>query len=295
MGEKKAELQRATPWEIKRTEPRPRAFTSQGDRSSSKPSRICSSEGEQAMRLRCVPFVLRRRSGSIFELLVCLSLALHLLLALYSLSFLHDTCPRPPLAHPGGSVRKTVRSALLGSGQPSDTATPSMAASKAPPHPARDGGPTASLNMAAEMSQEGSPKMAASPVRSKLQALFQHPLYTLPEPEVGEDDWLLQVRSKVGDSNEDSNRITEEWVSDDVGYDAAQWNGSAQTHPPWLRFHLGITRWALYRRDDPVLAPLTQQLAGQRIISAGAGRRAPAAGRCEALRDPAPLGGPAAR
>ncbi len=30
---------------------------------------------------------------------------------------------------------------------------------------------------------------------SKLEALFNHPLYNLPCPELQEDDWLLRVRT----------------------------------------------------------------------------------------------------
>lgn len=42
-----------------------------------------------------------------------------------------------------------------------------------------------------------------------------------------------------------------------------------ETHPPWLRFHLGITRWELYNRKDPNLGQLTHYLATQHILSAG--------------------------
>lgn len=42
-----------------------------------------------------------------------------------------------------------------------------------------------------------------------------------------------------------------------------------ETHPPWLRFHLGISRWELYYRKDPNLAQLTHYLATQRILCAG--------------------------
>lgn len=42
-----------------------------------------------------------------------------------------------------------------------------------------------------------------------------------------------------------------------------------ETHPPWLRFHLGISRWELYNRKDPNLAQLTHYLATQRILGAG--------------------------
>lgn len=53
------------------------------------------------------------------------------------------------------------------------------------------------------------------------------------------------------------------------GYDPIQWNSSTETHPPWLRFHLGITRWQLYQNRDPNLPALLEQLSTHRIVSAG--------------------------
>lgn len=57
------------------------------------------------------------------------------------------------------------------------------------------------------------------------------------------------------------------------GYEDVRWNSSSTSHPPWLRFHLGISRWQLYPRRDPNMEPLTEQLAEQlatqRIVSAG--------------------------
>lgn len=50
------------------------------------------------------------------------------------------------------------------------------------------------------------------------------------------------------------------------------WTSDVDTHPPWLRFHLGITRWELYDRRDPILGQLTHYLATQQIL--GAGQRA---------------------
>lgn len=101
---------------------------------------------------------------------------------------------------------------------------------------------------------------------SKLQALFSHPLYNLPRPPIQEDDWLLRVKPKVKDNERDS---TQEWMSDsEDGYDAAHWDSTTESHPPWLRFHLGISRWQLYDRKDTDLQALLEQLATHRIVSA---------------------------
>ncbi|XP_052346132.1 extracellular serine/threonine protein kinase FAM20C-like [Oncorhynchus keta] len=114
--------------------------------------------------------------------------------------------------------------------------------------------------------------------RSKLEALFSHPLYNLPRKHLLEDDWLLKLKpkNKGGDSEEedeeDSDKSSEdsEWQSDseEDGYDQANWTRSADTHPAWLRYHLGISRWELYDRNDPSVAEVTQQMATQRILSA---------------------------
>jgi len=53
------------------------------------------------------------------------------------------------------------------------------------------------------------------------------------------------------------------------GYEDVQWNRSSNSHPPWLRFHLGITRWELYPHLDPKIELLTQQLATNLIVNAG--------------------------
>lgn len=59
-----------------------------------------------------------------------------------------------------------------------------------------------------------------------------------------------------------------ESASEDKGYDKISWTKDVNTHPPWLRFHLGITRWQLYDRRDPSLEQLTQYLATERILGA---------------------------
>lgn len=59
-------------------------------------------------------------------------------------------------------------------------------------------------------------------------------------------------------------------VSDSPEKDnGAPWSSSGGSHPPWLRFHLGISRWQLYAHRDPNMEALVQQLATHRIVSAG--------------------------
>lgn len=39
----------------------------------------------------------------------------------------------------------------------------------------------------------------------------------------------------------------------------------------WLKFHLGINRYALYSRDDPVILTLLRDMQNMTVISAGDG------------------------
>uniref|UniRef100_A0A8C6T682 FAM20 C-terminal domain-containing protein n=1 Tax=Neogobius melanostomus TaxID=47308 RepID=A0A8C6T682_9GOBI len=106
---------------------------------------------------------------------------------------------------------------------------------------------------------------------SKLKELFSHPLYNLPHVALQEDDWLLRLKpeeeksEKIQESHVDSNGESDSAVK---GYDKISWTRDADTHPPWLRFHLGITRWQLYDRKDPSLEQVMQYLATERILGA---------------------------
>ncbi|KAG7262794.1 hypothetical protein CRUP_025360 [Coryphaenoides rupestris] len=89
---------------------------------------------------------------------------------------------------------------------------------------------------------------------SKLEALFGHPLYNLPRPQAQDDDWLLRVKTGEEEEEEEEARDSaDEEVEDsdgaEDGYDEANWTTAAESHPLWLRFHLGITRWELQARD----------------------------------------------
>lgn len=56
---------------------------------------------------------------------------------------------------------------------------------------------------------------------------------------------------------------------EDKGVALQAWSSNSGSHPPWLRFHLSISRWQLYPHRDPNMEPLVQQLAKHRIVSAG--------------------------
>ncbi|KAK1877859.1 Extracellular serine/threonine protein kinase FAM20C [Dissostichus eleginoides] len=118
---------------------------------------------------------------------------------------------------------------------------------------------------------------------SKLEALFKHPLYNMPPQSLQDDDWLLRVKTNTEhtsdkgseeeekeEEKEDSIDADSDWesASKEEGYDKVSWTKEVETHPPWLRFHLGISRWELYDRKDPNLAQLTHYLARQRVLGA---------------------------
>ncbi|KAL4658115.1 extracellular serine/threonine protein kinase FAM20C-like [Arapaima gigas] len=234
----------------------------------------------------CSPVRMRRVVGrfsrSVCVFLVCLSLALHLLLSIMSLVVLQSTCgtqPRTTTTISGASKSllndpfaflaiggsKHEASSITATGwDPKPVNEVSTAEARGRPVAQWADGPIASLNMVNKMSHLAS--TASTSGSSKLQALFKHPLYNLPHPAPTEDDWLLRVKAKVKDEAKDSSL---EWISDSrEGYDIAHWSENAESHPPWLRFHLGISRWELYSAKEPSLPALLEQLATHRILSA---------------------------
>ncbi|XP_029913977.1 extracellular serine/threonine protein kinase FAM20C-like [Myripristis murdjan] len=189
---------------------------------------------------------MRRHSRTICLSLAFISIFLHLLLALVSFSAYQQPCdaPLPPGTHILRALARTSYTSVGG-----------LSVKE---------GKNALLNMAAKVGRHG--VSMAGPVesgRSKLEALFSHPLYNIPSPPVSEEDWLLKVKPKV----KVSERSSQIWVSDNQdGYEDTQWTGDNQ--PPWLRFHLNISRWQLYAPHDPNIEPLLQQLATHRVVSA---------------------------
>lgn len=50
---------------------------------------------------------------------------------------------------------------------------------------------------------------------------------------------------------------------------AATDGSKAESYPNWLRFHIGINRYELYSRHNPVLDALLKDLVTQKITSVG--------------------------
>ncbi|NXY46426.1 FA20C kinase, partial [Ceuthmochares aereus] len=103
---------------------------------------------------------------------------------------------------------------------------------------------------------------------SKLAALFKHPLYNIPIPEVTEKDKLFVVNPMEKFSLHSSR--SDEWISSSKAETLLPTGKTAyDTYPTWLKFHVGINRYELYPRLDPLMPALLWDLATQRIVSSG--------------------------
>ncbi|AWP18638.1 putative extracellular serine/threonine protein kinase FAM20C-like [Scophthalmus maximus] len=203
---------------------------------------------------------LGRPTGSIYLALACLSLTIHLLLACFCLAVLQTVYVLPNSSSTSIPRTDTEHRQSVSRSSSSDDSS----SHKLPTGPQND--VLHKLNADTTHSKGkypfdgateregkliGAGEVIAKAKRpSTLGALFNHPLYNLPRPELHGDDWLLRSASQ------------------EEGYDRVAWTSDAGTHPPWLRFHLGISRWELYDRKDPDLAQLTHYLATQRVLGA---------------------------
>ncbi|XP_024127602.1 extracellular serine/threonine protein kinase FAM20C [Oryzias melastigma] len=223
--------------------------------------------------------MLKRNLGqstrSIYLGLACLSLTLHLLLACFCLSVLQTACTPP--ASSTSSIPRTDP-------QPrQSSSSPAASSSHKPPSAPRKSNafdPDGEEALRAETDEEKEQTRLQNlnqrgKGRSRLEELFRHPLYNLPRPPMQQDDWLLRVKTdeeEKGSEEEEEDFLPHdsEWqsASQEDGYDKITWTSDKETHPPWLRFHLGITRWELYDRKDSNLDQLTHYLATQPILGA---------------------------
>uniref|UniRef100_A0A3Q3Q778 FAM20 C-terminal domain-containing protein n=1 Tax=Monopterus albus TaxID=43700 RepID=A0A3Q3Q778_MONAL len=105
---------------------------------------------------------------------------------------------------------------------------------------------------------------------SKLERLFAHPLYNIETPALGPEERLLQVEQLV----EYYRRKVSHWersvhavavsnvtvIEHEVTFDPGA---------SWLKFHLGINRYALYSRNDPAIPQLLKDMQNMTVVSAG--------------------------
>ncbi|XP_062404509.1 extracellular serine/threonine protein kinase FAM20C-like isoform X2 [Sardina pilchardus] len=214
--------------------------------------------------------------------LACLSVLLHVLLVMLTLSVYQTPC-EPHSQLPGETIRALAdpnaapRSDSHGKA-PSDPRQPGVssrdvsgdhkmaAQTREESSAVKQGGIVEPLGETVKVKPVSSPELQPlKPNLTQLEALFAHPLYNLPGAPLQEEDWLLRVKPKVKENELDS----PQWLSaSEEGYAALHLNGDVETHPPWLRFHLGINRWHLYDHKDPNLRQLEEQLTSHKIVSA---------------------------
>ncbi|XP_068178253.1 extracellular serine/threonine protein kinase FAM20C-like [Antennarius striatus] len=203
-----------------------------------------------------------RRKIGVF--LAFLTVFLYLLMALISLPANHQPCE--PLSLPNLRVlRDLANASSVSTGTRGLAAPPTDAAhGDSSSKDAKDRG-QAVIDGFLALNEGGNASANTSlPLMSKLEALFDHPLYNLPRPPIPEEDWLLRVKAKMESPEKSSQR----WVGDtEEDLDAVPWTSDSHTHPPWLRLHLGISRWQLYAHRDANVEPLIEQLATQPIVS----------------------------
>lgn len=122
-----------------------------------------------------------------------------------------------------------------------------------------------------ELDLEGDPETDSAGRR--LERLFAHPLYNMKLPDMAPEEVLLQPSELM----EYYRRKVARWERQQKHYgDAAQAANLSVPHQPltfhpkasWLKFHLGINRYALYTRDDPGIAQLMHDMHNSVIISA---------------------------
>ncbi|XP_037547251.1 extracellular serine/threonine protein kinase FAM20C [Nematolebias whitei] len=101
---------------------------------------------------------------------------------------------------------------------------------------------------------------------SRLSALFEHPLYKKSPPPLTDEDTLFNVNTDI---RFDPKAAEEEaWTGEGtVDEFSPTVELMAESYPNWLRFHIGINRYELYSRHNPVIDALLKDLVTQKITS----------------------------
>ncbi|XP_062859238.1 extracellular serine/threonine protein kinase FAM20C [Trichomycterus rosablanca] len=102
--------------------------------------------------------------------------------------------------------------------------------------------------------------------RSRLSALFEHPLYKRPLPVLTEHDTLFNVNTDIRFDPKAADNQDWHGQQKDGEYTPAG-EQSLDSYPNWLRFHIGINCYELYSRHNPVIDAMLKDLLTQRITS----------------------------
>lgn len=153
-----------------------------------------------------------RRSRTICLSLAFITVFLHLLLALFFLSTYHQTCdtPLPPRTHILRELAHTSGRAALPADTTQGDSSTKDAKKDAKGHERRV---SASLDMAVSVGSPGAVRaQSLESGLSKLEALFDHSLYTMSNTLIPEEDWLLKVKPKIK-ASEKSSHMWSVWSS----------------------------------------------------------------------------------
>ncbi|XP_041828938.1 pseudokinase FAM20A [Melanotaenia boesemani] len=121
--------------------------------------------------------------------------------------------------------------------------------------------------------QDGTTISGNVDIGSKLEKLFAHPLYNIQTPALGPEEKLLQVEQLI----EYYKKKVSRWERHMKLYNeaAALANVTVKEQEiiydpdaSWLKFHLGINRYALYSRDDPAILQLLKEMQNMTVVSA---------------------------
>lgn len=108
---------------------------------------------------------------------------------------------------------------------------------------------------------------------SKLQRLFAQPLYNIQTPTLEPQERLLEAQQLMDYYRKKVSR----WERQMKLYSEAAATVNITVNPPevtfdpeasWVKFHLGINRYALYSRDDPSVQRLLQDMRSMQVIGA---------------------------
>ncbi|CAB1432646.1 unnamed protein product [Pleuronectes platessa] len=101
---------------------------------------------------------------------------------------------------------------------------------------------------------------------SRLLALYEHPLYKRALPPLTDEDTLFNVNTDI---RFDPKAAEDQAWNTEGNVDEFSPTGelTAESYPNWLRFHIGINRYELYSRHNPVIDALLKDLVTQRITS----------------------------
>uniref|UniRef100_A0A8C5B914 FAM20 C-terminal domain-containing protein n=1 Tax=Gadus morhua TaxID=8049 RepID=A0A8C5B914_GADMO len=126
-----------------------------------------------------------------------------------------------------------------------------------------------------QAAQRGDPKRHSPPdvveqqgVKAlvRLAALYEHPLFKTTLPALTDEDTLFNVNTDIRFDPKAAE--DQEWhVDGDAEAFSPTGALTADSYPNWLRFHIGINRYELYSRHDPVIDGLLKDLDAQKITS----------------------------